>query len=310
MFKLLIKKALGMLNLPACSKGASLKLASRALTKALKPSPVQGCLEGITGTGGNGAFYIKHTLNQFKHLGLDRQCAVQFARKLHARSIMYANKLKPFGTPSTQACQNWISSPADDVARMSQNSRLELEKWHSNLLDSLRALPNVSPTTLSHFDAFLQSQEASLPLALRAVKVWVFLARYVLHPEHAFTTHQRLLQAVYAQWPSSSLGPYPVWVPSAEDIQRHNITDFLSHFQVSMLRFTLDQINAFTKFSGEAASRARQMDACSKAYHASARHSLLHSQGSVKCMLVQALQLLQPLPAAACCIYIFGSTND
>ncbi|KAF5838051.1 hypothetical protein DUNSADRAFT_3485 [Dunaliella salina] len=137
---------------------------------------------------------------------------------------------------------NVMSPAADDVAHlaaMSQEpSRLELERWHCNLIDYLRTLPSVSPTTLSQIETFLRSHEACLPLALRAVKVWTFLARYLLHPEHAFALHQRLLQAVYAQWPSSSLGPYPVWVPSAEDIHRHNITDFLSHFQVILRGLT------------------------------------------------------------------------
>eukprot|EP00983_Pelagomonas_calceolata_P032603 1022023-Pelagomonas_calceolata.AAC.2 len=41
--------------------------------------------------------YNEHTLNQFKHLGLDHQCANKLARKLHAYSVMYANKLATTG---------------------------------------------------------------------------------------------------------------------------------------------------------------------------------------------------------------------
>eukprot|EP00983_Pelagomonas_calceolata_P055290 1144087-Pelagomonas_calceolata.AAC.1 len=43
--------------------------------------------------GVGGTCYTEHTLNQFKQLGLDHQRAIKLARKLHAHSIMYANKL-------------------------------------------------------------------------------------------------------------------------------------------------------------------------------------------------------------------------
>eukprot|EP00983_Pelagomonas_calceolata_P076573 1153469-Pelagomonas_calceolata.AAC.6 len=43
--------------------------------------------------GVSGTFYIQHTLDQFKQLGLDHQCAIKLARKLHAHFVMYANKL-------------------------------------------------------------------------------------------------------------------------------------------------------------------------------------------------------------------------
>eukprot|EP00983_Pelagomonas_calceolata_P124435 1161106-Pelagomonas_calceolata.AAC.6 len=42
----------------------------------------------------NGAIsYTEHTLNQFKQLGLDHRRANTLARKVHAHSVMYANKL-------------------------------------------------------------------------------------------------------------------------------------------------------------------------------------------------------------------------
>eukprot|EP00983_Pelagomonas_calceolata_P083352 1156142-Pelagomonas_calceolata.AAC.1 len=43
--------------------------------------------------GVGGTCYTEHTLNQFKQLGLDHQHANKLARKLHALSVMYANKL-------------------------------------------------------------------------------------------------------------------------------------------------------------------------------------------------------------------------
>eukprot|EP00983_Pelagomonas_calceolata_P110247 1159649-Pelagomonas_calceolata.AAC.14 len=36
--------------------------------------------------------YIEQTLDQFKQLGLDHQLAIKLACKLHAHSVMYANK--------------------------------------------------------------------------------------------------------------------------------------------------------------------------------------------------------------------------
>eukprot|EP00983_Pelagomonas_calceolata_P050423 1141964-Pelagomonas_calceolata.AAC.1 len=43
--------------------------------------------------GVSGTCYTEHTLNQFKQLGLDHQRANKLARKLHADSVMYTNKL-------------------------------------------------------------------------------------------------------------------------------------------------------------------------------------------------------------------------
>eukprot|EP00983_Pelagomonas_calceolata_P052768 1142999-Pelagomonas_calceolata.AAC.3 len=43
--------------------------------------------------GVGGTCYIEHTLNQFKQLGLDHQRAIILARKLHAHSVIFANKL-------------------------------------------------------------------------------------------------------------------------------------------------------------------------------------------------------------------------
>eukprot|EP00983_Pelagomonas_calceolata_P112922 1159936-Pelagomonas_calceolata.AAC.3 len=43
--------------------------------------------------GVGGTCYTKHTLNKFKHLGLDHQSANKFAHKLNAHSVVYANKL-------------------------------------------------------------------------------------------------------------------------------------------------------------------------------------------------------------------------
>eukprot|EP00983_Pelagomonas_calceolata_P132082 1161834-Pelagomonas_calceolata.AAC.10 len=40
-----------------------------------------------------GTCYTEHTLNQCKQMGLDHQRAIQLARKLHAHSVMYTNKL-------------------------------------------------------------------------------------------------------------------------------------------------------------------------------------------------------------------------
>eukprot|EP00983_Pelagomonas_calceolata_P075764 1153135-Pelagomonas_calceolata.AAC.1 len=43
--------------------------------------------------GVRGTCDTEHTLNQFKQLRLDHQSANKVARKLHAHSVMYANKL-------------------------------------------------------------------------------------------------------------------------------------------------------------------------------------------------------------------------
>eukprot|EP00983_Pelagomonas_calceolata_P009324 301445-Pelagomonas_calceolata.AAC.1 len=43
--------------------------------------------------GVGGTCYTEHALKQFQKLGLDHQRAIQLACKLHARSVMYANKL-------------------------------------------------------------------------------------------------------------------------------------------------------------------------------------------------------------------------
>eukprot|EP00983_Pelagomonas_calceolata_P124441 1161106-Pelagomonas_calceolata.AAC.12 len=43
--------------------------------------------------GVGGTCHSEHTLNQFEQLGLDHQSANQLARKIHAHSVMYANKL-------------------------------------------------------------------------------------------------------------------------------------------------------------------------------------------------------------------------
>eukprot|EP00983_Pelagomonas_calceolata_P127418 1161401-Pelagomonas_calceolata.AAC.18 len=43
--------------------------------------------------GVSGTCYTEHTLEQFKQLGLDYLRANKLARKLHAHSVMYANKL-------------------------------------------------------------------------------------------------------------------------------------------------------------------------------------------------------------------------
>eukprot|EP00983_Pelagomonas_calceolata_P069355 1150339-Pelagomonas_calceolata.AAC.2 len=47
--------------------------------------------------GVSGTYYIVNTLDQFKQLGLDHQRANKLARKLHAHSVMYANKLVTTG---------------------------------------------------------------------------------------------------------------------------------------------------------------------------------------------------------------------
>eukprot|EP00983_Pelagomonas_calceolata_P023961 754464-Pelagomonas_calceolata.AAC.1 len=43
--------------------------------------------------GVGGTCYTAHTLEQIQQLGLDHQCAVKHTCKLHAHSVMYANKL-------------------------------------------------------------------------------------------------------------------------------------------------------------------------------------------------------------------------
>eukprot|EP00983_Pelagomonas_calceolata_P034724 1087783-Pelagomonas_calceolata.AAC.1 len=43
--------------------------------------------------GVGGTCYTEHALNQLKKLRLDHQRAIKLACKLHARAIMYANKL-------------------------------------------------------------------------------------------------------------------------------------------------------------------------------------------------------------------------
>ena len=43
--------------------------------------------------GVGGTCYIEHTLNQFKHLGLNHQRATKLARSLNAHSAIYAHKL-------------------------------------------------------------------------------------------------------------------------------------------------------------------------------------------------------------------------
>eukprot|EP00983_Pelagomonas_calceolata_P087580 1156986-Pelagomonas_calceolata.AAC.3 len=43
--------------------------------------------------GVGGTCYTEHTLNQFNQQGLDHQHAIKLARKLHAHSVVYANKI-------------------------------------------------------------------------------------------------------------------------------------------------------------------------------------------------------------------------
>eukprot|EP00983_Pelagomonas_calceolata_P015449 489545-Pelagomonas_calceolata.AAC.1 len=42
--------------------------------------------------GAGGTCYTEHTLFHFKQVGLDHKRAVELARKLHAHSVMYADK--------------------------------------------------------------------------------------------------------------------------------------------------------------------------------------------------------------------------
>eukprot|EP00983_Pelagomonas_calceolata_P051260 1142334-Pelagomonas_calceolata.AAC.1 len=43
--------------------------------------------------GVGGTCYTEHTLHQFKQVGLDHQCAIELAHKLHAPSVQYAHEL-------------------------------------------------------------------------------------------------------------------------------------------------------------------------------------------------------------------------
>eukprot|EP00983_Pelagomonas_calceolata_P101155 1158662-Pelagomonas_calceolata.AAC.6 len=43
--------------------------------------------------GVGGMCYTEHALNQFKQLGLDHQCAIKLADRLHAHSVKNAHKL-------------------------------------------------------------------------------------------------------------------------------------------------------------------------------------------------------------------------
>eukprot|EP00983_Pelagomonas_calceolata_P055918 1144357-Pelagomonas_calceolata.AAC.7 len=47
--------------------------------------------------GVGGTSYTEHTLNQLKRLGLDQQCAIKLANKLHAHPVQYAHKLVTAG---------------------------------------------------------------------------------------------------------------------------------------------------------------------------------------------------------------------
>eukprot|EP00983_Pelagomonas_calceolata_P113210 1159962-Pelagomonas_calceolata.AAC.1 len=53
--------------------------------------------------------YTKHTLNHFEQLGLDHQCAINLACKLHFHSVVYADKLfttrHAFGNNNTSHSQ-------------------------------------------------------------------------------------------------------------------------------------------------------------------------------------------------------------
>eukprot|EP00983_Pelagomonas_calceolata_P123286 1160991-Pelagomonas_calceolata.AAC.2 len=69
-----------------------------AAAMACNPCRQIGYMRMLSGKGAilldvGGTCYTKHTLNQLKQLGLDNQCAIKLARKLHAHSVMYDNKL-------------------------------------------------------------------------------------------------------------------------------------------------------------------------------------------------------------------------
>eukprot|EP00983_Pelagomonas_calceolata_P095740 1158047-Pelagomonas_calceolata.AAC.1 len=57
-------------------------------SNAVLKSRLRTILLGVGGT-----CYIEHFLNPLKQLGLDHQHALKIAHKLHAHSVMYANKL-------------------------------------------------------------------------------------------------------------------------------------------------------------------------------------------------------------------------
>eukprot|EP00983_Pelagomonas_calceolata_P120154 1160678-Pelagomonas_calceolata.AAC.1 len=73
--------------------GQQLEVAQRQHANLCNPINAKAVTLHTLLLGVGGTCYTEHTLNQFKQLGLDHQRANKLACKLHAHSVMYANKL-------------------------------------------------------------------------------------------------------------------------------------------------------------------------------------------------------------------------
>jgi len=94
------------------------------LCKSISGEPVtlHTILQGVGGTCYTDQYAHEHTLNQFLNLGLGHQCAIKLARKLHAHSVLYANKL----VTTRHAIELKYSQPASGAGCFQQPSRSPL----------------------------------------------------------------------------------------------------------------------------------------------------------------------------------------
>jgi acetyl-CoA synthetase len=65
------------------------------------------------------------------------------------------------------------------------------------------------------------------------LQAWQQVCTQVLRPEQPFELHKQLFAAIYSSWSEERLGPAPVWVPDAHQVQQTNIACFMDRFHVS-----------------------------------------------------------------------------
>eukprot|EP00798_Chlamydomonas_sp_ICE-L_P028927 gene28927-32120_t len=69
------------------------------------------------------------------------------------------------------------------------------------------------------------------------VKTWNFISRYLLRPSHSMELRQHLASAVFQDWPSEELGPWPLWSPTEEEAASTNAARFLATFKPDQCRW-------------------------------------------------------------------------
>eukprot|EP00983_Pelagomonas_calceolata_P039654 1137272-Pelagomonas_calceolata.AAC.2 len=128
-------------------------------------------LLGVVGT-----CYAKHTLNQLGQLGLDHQRAIKLARKLHAHSVMYANKL----------VTSWHATENKNSSQPGPGSRNEHFKCTGPRKLERSAGPRGTPldplhrgwggtTTASRPSQLWSGSQAPLPGQLNFQAIWIWL---------------------------------------------------------------------------------------------------------------------------------------